>query len=134
MGFYFFQNTKFLIPITTLFWLLPVDRARSRSTESVDRRAQNVHASLAGGAVDRQRASALWKAFCRPGDRPGREHCSLFPDSVDRAVDRPESRCSLDLARSTAGLNSHFFDRWPVDRPANLGLFFCQRADSKWGL
>ena len=68
------------------------------------------------------------------GRRPGREHCSLFPDSVDR----PKSRCSLDLARSTgrstARLNGHFFDRWlvdrPVDRKAKLGLFLCQRADS----
>ena len=124
MGFYFKIKPKFFCPRN-------VRLADCRSTGPVDRRAQNVYAAKLGRPVNRDslqpESSALWKASGRPGGRPGREHCSLFPDSVDRAVDRPESRCSLDLARSTGrstdGLNGHFFDSWPVDRKANLGLF-----------
>ena len=55
--------------------------------------------------------------------------------TIDRAVDRPESKSSLELAWSTGRLtdrlNGHLFDRWPIDRPVNqkaiLGLVSCQR-------
>ena len=73
MGFYLCQNTNIFNPLTVLTWLLSVNRTGQLSLKSVDRRAQNVHACLAGGTVDRpgrpQRASALWKS---PVDRAGR--------------------------------------------------------------
>ena len=70
----------------------PVDRTQSRSTGPVDRRAQNVHASLPINPVD------------RAVDRLKATHSRVAP--VDRAVDRPESRCSLVLG--------------PVDRAVDL--------------
>ena len=48
-------------------------------------------------------------------------------------VDRLESNCSLELARSTGRLNDYFFDRWPVDRPVDRKVIFdllsCQRVE-----
>ena len=58
------------------------------------------------------------------------ERSTVSLGTVDRAIDRPESNCSLDLARSTGRstgrLNGQKFDRWPVDRKAILGLVSCQ--------
>ena len=73
----------------------------------------------------------------RPTRSTGRELCSLYLAPVDRTVDRPESSCSLDLARSTGRstgrLNGRFFDRWPVDRPVDRKVIFdlsaCQWAE-----
>ena len=110
MGFYLCQNTKFLIPIDTLSWFCrstgPVDRARSRSTDSVDRLGRptctNVHASLAGGPVDRHgRPSRELCSLERPRST-GQRACSLYLASVDQPVDRWHN-----------GLK---YDRWPVDR------------------
>ena len=108
MGFYQSQNAKFSFPINPWpgFYRStgPVDRAWSRSTESVDRRAQTCTPVLAGGPVDQpgrpQRASALWKA---PVDRAGRptERSALCSRvSVDRPVDRCPNGQKSDRWRS----------------------------------
>ena len=44
--------------------------------------------------------------------------------TVDRAIDRPESKCSLELGRSTGRLNGQIFDRWSVDRPVDRKVNF----------
>ena len=105
MGFYQSQNTKFSIPKMSCSDFCrstgPVDRARSRSTELVDRRAQNVHASLAGGPVDRigqpPESFCSLESPCRPGRSTGRELCSLFLAAVDRAG-RPTAVRTADWA------------------------------------
>ena len=93
MLFYVCQNTKFSFPNNP--WPSfcrstgPVDRAWSRSTESVDRRAQPCTPALAGGPVDR--VGRQPESFCslespdRPGRSTGRELCSLFQAAVDWA-------------------------------------------------
>ena len=72
---------------------------------AICRSTQDVHAARAGGpvdqAVDHPESSALWK-WPRS---TGRELCSLYPVSVDRAVDR----------KGKSALSS------------------CQRADLDWG-
>ena len=61
------------------------------------------------------------------------ERSTVSLSTIDRAVDRPESNCSLDLARSTGGLNGQIFDRWPVDRKVIFNLSASQRAELLWG-
>ena len=105
MGFYLSQKAKFLIPIIPVSGFCrstgPVDRARSRSTESVDRCAQNVHARSAGGPVD------------RPG-RPSRELCSLEMPRSGRSTDRESALCSRGSVDRPVDRspNGRISDRW----------------------
>ena len=95
----------------------PVDRGRSRSTD--------VHRTCTQpGLVGRstvQRALLSGNGLGRPGRSIGRELCSLYPVSVDRAG-RPEAQRSeiWPLGRSTGR---------SIGRP-NLPLaYYCQRAE-----
>ena len=111
---------------------LAVDRTQSRSTDV----HKDVHAASHLGRST-ERSTDCKCPTLGWGRSTGQSTVSLGP--VDRAVDRPESNCFLNLARSTgrstAGLNGHFFNHWPVDRPVDWkgknALFSCQRADLK---
>ena len=114
MGFLLSEKTYFQIPYLcrteNCFRLQrstgPVDRVWSRSTGSVDRRAQTCTPLCTG---ERSTGSV---------DRPG-ELCSL-EISVDRTGRPTESLLSAPVGRSTGGSNGRIFDRWrstgPVDR------------------
>ena len=91
----------------------PVDRVRSRSTESIDRHAQACTPSLAGGPVDRQRASAIWKAPVDQAGRPAESVCSLFQATVDRGSNGQKS--------------DHWWSTGPVDRQPSGLLIWPQR-------
>ena len=110
MGYYVKYKTKFLNP--EICFLASAGRP-DRSTElGVGRpTCTNVHASLAGGPVDRS-------------DRPSRELCSLeSPGRPGQSTGR--ELCSLFQARVDRGSNDQISDRWrstgPVDRqPSGL--------------
>ena len=113
---------------------LPVDRSGRLTCKGRAR-------SQAGGPVDRQRASALWKRPRSTDLVDGKEFCSSYPASVDRVVDRPESRFSLDPVLVDQAvdrwLNGQKLDRWLVDRPVDRkgknAPACCQRANFIWG-
>ena len=94
------KKTKFLIPISDLTWLQPVDRP-GRPT-CTDVHSQFWQEGWSTDPVDHPESSALWKGPGRPGGRPDRETCSLYPGSVGRPVDRWHN-----------GLK---YDRWRVGR------------------
>ena len=108
---------------------LSVGRPVGRPTCTKCARSLGWEAGRSGRSTARELCS-LEKPTVDRVDRPGRESALCFR-TVNRAVDRPESSCSLNLARSTGrstgGLNGHFFDRWPVDRSVDrkgiLALF-----------
>ena len=119
MGIYLSQNDQVFNPRNSCpgFCLStgPVDRARSRSTGSVDRRAQTcTPVWLEGrstGTVDRPESSALWKGPGRPGGRPDRKSAICIQATVDRPVDRWLNVINLTVGRSTG---------WSTDRPTWL--------------
>ena len=135
MGFYLCQNNKFSFPKNVLSGFCrstgPVDRARSRSTDSVDRRAQTCTSvwleGRSTGTVDRPESSALWKGPGRPGGRPGGEPALCIQAMVDRPVDRGSNGQKSDRWRSTGpvdrGSNGQKSDHWrsigPVDRQSS---------------
>ena len=89
-----------------------VGRSTGRST--FQRVLLSLNASV-DWPVDRQRALSLYPVSVdRAVDRIERR-CSLFPGPVDRAVDRWH--------------NDHNNDRWSVDRKVISDLCCCQRAD-----
>ena len=115
MEFFSKIKTKFFCPRTVpaRLWRStePVDR-----TGPVDRRAQNVHAGLPLGPVDRavdrlQAPHSRVGAVDRTVDREAWQ--------VDRAVNRPESICSLDWDGRALASNGQKFDRWRSTGPVN---------------
>ena len=121
MRFYQSQKAKFSIPIIPVSGFCrstgPLNRARSRSTESVDRRAQTCTRGLAAGSVDR--VSRPPESFCSlesPGRRVGR------PAESSALCSRPWSTGPVDR-----GSNGRISDNWrstgPVDRqPSRLKI------------
>ena len=105
-----------------------------RSTGTVDRTSSRSIGPVVGRPMCTRRAqrpSGLGWSTVRSTDwshptlgwgwSTGWSTVSLGP--VDRAVNRAENNCFLDLARSigqsTRGVNGHFFVRWPIDRPVD---------------
>ena len=86
------QKAKFSIPIIPVSGFCrstgTVDRARSRSTESVDRRAQTCTPYLVGGPVDRpgrpSRELCSLESPGRPGGRPAESSALCFQATIDR--------------------------------------------------
>ena len=76
-----------------------------------------MHASLAGGPVDRPESSALWKGPGRPGGRPDRESALCIQATVDRPVDRGSNCQKSDHWQSTG----------PIDRQPSGLLIWPQR-------
>ena len=114
---------------------LAVDRAGRPDPESVDQtgRPTCTRSCMLTCYLGRsiERSTDCKYPTLKWGRSTGRSTVRL--GTVDRAVDQPESNCSPVLARSigrsTGRLNGHFFDCWPVDRKANLGLVSSQRAN-----
>ena len=106
----------------------PVDRSWSRSTRSVDRRAQTCTPLCTGGPVD------------LPG-RPPESFCSLEnPGRPDRSTDRETALCSSGSVDRAGRPKPQRSDFWPlaVDRAVDRQLWQTPTASFsssiKWGI
>ena len=132
MGFFRILKTQVFSPLLlpARLWRStgPVDRTQSRSTEPGRLTCTKMCTLTSHLGRSTERSTDCKYPTHGWGRSTGRSTVRLG------TVDRPESKCSLVLARwtgrSTGRLNGQFFDRWPVDRKVILGLVSCQWADS----
>ena len=114
MGFILYLKTKFFSP--KIF--LPGSGGQPfRSTEPGAGRPERSTGRAQGCVLGR----VSW-----PVDRLKATHSRVAP--VDRAVDRPKSRCSLVLGTVDRQAQRSNFDRWPIDRPVDRMV----KSDHNW--